>query len=337
MTRKHWIASVSILLGLAALVGGWVLWWHVAAGQLAKSIDLWIAAREADGYKIDAARDPIVGFPFRLRTRIAAPAAAAGDGSWSWAGPDLAIDAPAWSPLSIAFAMPGAHRVSTEGHRYDVQANEAGGVLLLARDGRLERLTLTAKRISAQEEGKPTATIDSLHAELGEPAHDEAAPVPVSLSFELAVETVALPPDAAVALGPQIDRIELTGRVEGPPPRGFDAAALSAWRDAGGAIDLDSVTLAWGPLKLTGNGSLSLDESLRPLAAASTEIQGAPEALQALAEAGLMKTNDAQLAALGMALLADGEGRVKLPLTAEDGELSSGPIKLATLPPIVRP
>jgi hypothetical protein len=337
MTRKSRIASLAILIGLAAAAGAWTLWWHVAARQFASSIDLWIAAREAEGYKIEAARAPIEGFPFHLRTRIASPAAAAGDGSWSWSGPDLSIEASAWSPLNIDFAMPGAHRVSTQGHRYDVQAGEAAGLLSLSRDGRLDRFTLAARQISAEEEGKPAATIDSLRMELGEPAPDSTTPVRVSLTFDLAVETLALPAGTVSPLGPQIDRLALAGRVEGPPPTAFDARALGLWRDAGGAIDLDQLALAWGPLKFVGNGTLSLDESLRPLAAASTEIQGAPEALQAMAEVGWMKRNDAQLAALGMALLSDGEGRVKLPLTAEDGQLSSGPIKLAVLPPVVQP
>lgn len=337
MTRKHGILSISIILALAAMAGGWALWWHFAAKQFATSIDLWIAARQAEGYKIEALRDPIAGFPFRLRTRIAAPAALAGDGSWSWAGPGLAIDAPAWSPLSIAFTMPGAHRVSAKDHRYDIQASKADGVLSLATDGRLDRLTLTASGINAQEQGKPAATIDSLRAVFGEPARDPTAPISASLSFDLAVETIALPPDPRLALGPRIDHVAAAGRLEGPPPRGLDAASLGAWRDAGGAVDLDLAALAWGPLKLSGSGSFSLDDQLRPLAAASTEVQGTAETLQALADAGLMKPNDATLAALGLALLADAQGRVKLPLTAQDGQLSSGLIKLATLPPVVRP
>jgi hypothetical protein len=337
MTRKQGFLSIAILLALAALAGGWALWWRVAAGQFATSIDLWIAARKAEGYKIEALRDPVGGFPLRLRTRIAAPAAAAGDGSWSWAGPDLAIEAPAWSPLRIAFAMPGAHQVVAKDHRYEVQAKTADGLLSLATDGRLDRLTLTVDRISAQEEGKPVATIDRLHALFGEPARDPAAAVAASLTFDIAAETITLAPDPRLALGPIIDHIGASGRLEGPPPRGLDAASLDAWRDAGGAIDLDLMAFAWGPFKLSGNGTFSLDDQLRPLAAATTAVQGAPETLQALADAGLMKANDAKLAALGLALLADSQGRVNLPLTAQDGQLSSGPIKLIPLPPVVRP
>jgi hypothetical protein len=336
MTRKSWIASTIVILALAGLAGGWALWWHVAAGRFATSIDLWIAARRAEGYKIEAQRDPIGGFPFRLKTRIAAPSAAAGDGSWTWSGPDLAIDAPAWSPLTIDFAMPGAHQVQARGHRYDVDAKSATGQLSLRTDGQLDRLTLTAGGIRAQEPDKPPATIDSLYAAVGQPAPDPAAAIAVSLSFDLGAETITLPPDPRLALGPKLDHVAASGRLEGPPPRGFDAASLAAWRDAGGAIDLDLVGLAWGPLRLSGNGTFSLDDQLRPLAAANTSVQGATETLQALADAGLMKSNDAQLAALGLALLADGQGRVKLPLTAQDGELSSGPLKLAKLQPVVR-
>jgi hypothetical protein len=337
MTRKHRILSIAILLALAALAGGWALWWHLAAGQFARSIDLWIAARKAEGYKIEAVRDPVAGFPFRLKTRIAAPAAAAGDGSWSWAGPDLAIEAPAWSPLSIAFTMPGSHRVTARDHRYDVQAQDAKGLLSLAADGRLDRLTLTASGIDARNEDKPAATIRQLHAVFGEPVRDPDAAVAASLTFDIAVETIALPPNPHLALGSAIDHIATAGRLEGPPPRGLDAASLGAWRDAGGAVDFDLVAFAWGPLSLSGNGTFSLDDQLRPLAAATTSVRGAPETLQALADAGLMKPNDAQLAALGLSLLADSNGRVTMSLTAQDGELSSGPIRLAKLSPVVRP
>jgi hypothetical protein len=336
MTRKSWTAALVAILVLAGLAAGWAIWWHVAAGRFAGSIDLWIAARRAEGYKIEAQRDPIEGFPFHLKTRIAAPSAAAGDGSWTWSGPDLAIDAPAWSPLSIGFAMPGAHRVLAQGHHYEVEAKAAEGLLSLAADGRLDRFRLTAGGISAQEPGRGAATIDSLYATLGQPAPDACAAIPASLSFDLGAETIALPPDPRLALGSTIDHVAASGRLEGPPPRGFDAVSLAAWRDAGGAIDLDLMGLAWGPLKLSGSGTFSLDDQLRPLAAANTSVQGASETLQAVADAGLMKSGDAQLAALGLALLADGQGRVKVPLTAQDGELSSGPLKLAKLQPVVR-
>ncbi|HVY50599.1 hypothetical protein FRZ61_44500 [Hypericibacter adhaerens] len=336
MTRRAAIASVSILLGLAALAGGWAVWWHLAARQLASSIDLWIAARRAEGYRIEAVRDPIAGFPFHLRTRIAAPSAAAADGSWSWSGPDLAIEAPAWAPLHIAFLMAGAHQVASRGHHYDVQAVTAGGSLELARDGRLDRMSLLAGGISAREPEQPPATIATLSAVLGQPAPDPATPVPTSLTFDLGAETIQLPPDPRLALGSSIEKLGLAGRLEGPPPRGLDAAALGAWRDAGGAVDLDLFTIAWGPLSISGSGTLSLDGTLRPLAAATTEIRGATETLVALAQAGLMRSNDAQLAALALALLTDDQGRLKLPLTAQDGELSAGPVKLATLQPVVR-
>ncbi|MGH6940869.1 MAG: DUF2125 domain-containing protein [Hypericibacter sp.] len=336
MTRKSWIAALIAVLVLAGLAGGWALWWHEAAGRFATSIDLWIAARRAEGYKIEAQRDPIGGFPFRLRTRIAAPTAAAGDGSWSWSGPDLAIDAPAWSPLDIAFAMPGAHQVQARGHHYEVEAKTAEGLLSLATDGRLDRFRLTAGGISAQEPDKPAATIESLYATVSQPAPDPAAAIAASLAFDLGAENVTMPPDPRLALGPKLDHLATSGRLEGPLPRGFDAASLAAWRDAGGAVDLDLVGLAWGPLRLTGSGTFALDDQLRPLAAANTSVQGTIETLQALADAGLMKPNDAQLAALGLALLSDGQGRVKLPLTAQDGELRSGPLKLAKLAPVVR-
>jgi 4a-hydroxytetrahydrobiopterin dehydratase len=139
--------------------------------------------------------------------------------------------------LSIGFVMPGAHRVLAQGHQYEVEAKAAEGLLSLAADGRLDRFRLTAGGISAQEPGRGAVTIDSLYATLGQPAPDASATIPASLSFDLGAETITLPPDPRLALGPKLDHVAASGRLEGPPPRGFDAASLAAWRDAGGAIE----------------------------------------------------------------------------------------------------
>jgi hypothetical protein len=325
------------VVAAAALAAGWIGWWYVAAGRFADAVDGWIAARAAEGYRIEASRIRVSGFPLRLKTSIASPGATAPDGSWSWTGPDIALAAPAWAPLRIAFAFPGLHSLTLKGKRYEAVTARADGRLDLAADGRIDRLTLDIAEASAGEADRTATTIRSLLLVASEPRGDGAGPMPTVLAFDLAANDIVLPPDRPAPLGSAIDEIQLAGRLEGPAPTGTDAAALSAWRDAGGAVDLDHVRLTWGPLRLSGNATVALDASLRPLAAASTEVEGAPEAIAALADARLIDPQSAQLAVLGMAALADGEGKVKLPLTAQDGALWIGPIRLADLPVLAGP
>ncbi|MFZ5792563.1 MAG: DUF2125 domain-containing protein [Pseudomonadota bacterium] len=324
-------------IAAAVLAAGWIGWWYVAAGRFADAIDGWIAARRAEGYHVEASRIRVSGFPLRLKTSVASPEATAPDGSWFWSGPDIALAAPAWAPLRIAFTFPGLHSLTLKDKRYEALTARADGRLDLARDGRIDRLTLDIAEVSAREAGRTATTIRSLLLVASEPRGDGAGPMPTALAFDLAANDIALPPDRPAPLGSAIDEIQLAGRLEGPAPTGTDAAALSLWRDAGGAIDLDHITLSWGPLHLSGNATFALDPSLRPLAAASTEIEGAPEAIAALADARLIDPQNAQLAVLGLAALADGEGKVKLPLTAQDGALWAGPIRLADLPPLAGP
>lgn len=332
--RRLLLAAIA---AAALIAAGWTGWWYIAAGRFAGAIDGWIAGRAAEGYRIEASRIGISGFPLRLKTNIVSPEASAPDGSWSWAGPDIALEAPSWAPLQIALSFPGLHSLTLKDKRYEAVAARVDGRLDLAVDGRIDRLALDIAEVSAREAGRTATTIRSLLLVASEPRQDGAGPMPTTLAFDVAANDVVLPPDRPAPLGSTIRELQLAGRLEGPAPSGTDAAALSAWRDAGGAVDLDRATLSWGPLRLSGNGTFALDASLKPLAAASTEVEGGAEAIAALVDARLVDPQNAQLAVLGLAALADGEGKVKLPLTAQDGALWIGPIRLADLPPLAGP
>src|SRR5690606_19684738 len=115
------------------------------------------------------------------------------------------------------------------------------------------------------------------------------------------------------------------------------------WRDSGGVIEFETVALHWGALRLSGDGTLTLDKQYRPLGAMAGQIRGVDAGIDALVAAGKMTLDDAAAAkaVLGMIAQQDpadgepGEPYLPLPLTAQDGRLSIGPVALFGLPSIL--
>ena len=66
MRRVLLILSVAV----AAIVGAYAIYWHVAANRLAEGIGRWAAERQANGYEIAYGQPVIGGFPLRLEAQI---------------------------------------------------------------------------------------------------------------------------------------------------------------------------------------------------------------------------------------------------------------------------
>ena len=100
--------------------------------------------------------------------------------------------------------------------------------------------------------------------------------------------------------------------------------------------------MVWGALDLRANGTMALDADMRPLGALTADIRGYEEALEAMAEAGMLRRNILPASRVALNLLAktdesDGRKVLTVPLTAQDGALFLGPIKLSDLPAVITP
>ena len=102
------------------------------------------------------------------------------------------------------------------------------------------------------------------------------------------------------------------------------------------------LNLIWGGLDLRANGTVALDPELRPLGALTADIRGYEEALEALAEARLIRRDILPASRITLNLLAktsetDGRRVLTVPVNAQGGGLYLGPIKLAELPVLLNP
>ena len=177
------------------------------------------------------------------------------------------------------------------------------------------------------------------HADLTQEAGRDQAVV----NFSASAQPVTLPDDVHFKLGSEISEFALDGVLNGPwPPRQSAgspdlAERATAWRDAGGSLELSRVSIAWGPARLDATATLALDEDLQPMGAGTGKIAGYDAVLDAMADDAIL-TRSAATAAKAVLLLladtpADGEpAQVEVPLTLQFRTLSVHQVPLTRLP-----
>ena len=145
-------------------------------------------------------------------------------------------------------------------------------------------------------------------------------------------------PGAIRVLGDTIDELAFGVTLKGVVPGGKLGQVASAWRDAGGTIELDNLRLKWGALSATATGTIALDRELQPIGGFSGSIEGYDQILTALVENGHLRAADAGLARLALAILAkagpDGRPAIATAFTIQNGQMFLGPAKLGKAPRI---
>ena len=344
MTPKHRrlvLAAPLILLILviAAVVAGWL----IAARIVTHALLQWTDDRRAEGYRIDYAAPVIGGFPFRLVLRLDRPSIEAPGKAWQWDGPSLTGEATLWRPLLVHVALPGRHAVrwgaADEARLFGGDFATADGVIRLGSDGQLRTLTVKLTGVKAVDDTGAELSLRTLDLS-GELPHTKFALPPEStLAFSAAANGIVLPVQAVAPLGRDIESLAVEGEVKGPLAMGPVKPALAAWREAGGTLELHNVAAKWGPLGLSGDGTVALDKAMQPIAALSLAITGFSETLDALVAAGLVEQKKAGLPRMILGALSHNasngsKSTIKAPLTIQDGALLIGPVKLLRLPPI---
>ncbi len=323
--------------GLLLLAGLYTAAWFYVAGRLTEAIDAWAVAQRAAGWTVDYGAPAVSGFPVRATARLREPAVAAPGGAWRVAAPALTV--------TVTLAAPHQATFETAGH-----------IAMGFVDGRSAGLDVAAARVVAHA---PAADGQHVEATLDAPQL-AVAQTPLKLAARTATAAAVIHPAPAGPDQPAFDlRIgldQLTGLVlpggpdsvsldgsatlKGQLPPGRLSQSVPAWRDQGGVIELHRLQLDAG-LQLTVEGTLALDGDLRPLGAGTAVLRNADVLLPMLAAAGRLDAKQLPMARILLAALAkpgaDGKPEIRAPVTAQDGWLTLGPLKVAPLAPLRLP
>ena len=342
MRRIAIAAAATAVLALLALAGGWFL----AARQVEAEIAGWTERQRAGGVLFSHGEIGIGGFPFRIDLMIPEPALASADGRRRWEGPPIHATASLWRPGEFDYEAQGRHRYRFTGsdgasHEIVFDLLAAAGSLALDQD-RIRRAALAAEKVRISGTAPGEVLLDSLTAELMlEPEH--AADLKTdSGKLSVSGRSIAfLGEGGARASTEPVQSLDLELALTGPLPWGEAPDALARWRDAGGTVELRRLALAWSTLSLDGDGTLALDERMRPEGAVTLRISGLQPTLQKLTAEGVLAPEDAELIAQKAADLSSPDlgdpGRVLIAISAQGGRLTVRDRTYRILHPITAP
>ena len=113
---------------------------------------------------------------------------------------------------------------------------------------------------------------------------------------------------------------------------------LNAWRDTGGTLSISDLIVKWGPLDLTASGKLSLDAQNRPEGRLDARVTDFKNLVDAMAQEGIVKEDEARIALAGLVLVSQFQGNrsgdVLVPVIMDKGRIYLGPLAIGNLTPL---
>jgi hypothetical protein len=285
------------------------------------------------------------GFPLRFRARMHAPALAWAPfgGTASLKAREAVAEVGVWNWRRISVSLVGPYRFSsTVAGAIRTYTSPTGtvGAEIRTEDGRAVQGSLTLERLAfAATEPANSISVGAATLEAGLLPTDEPTRPAAAYGIRARVADVLVPSVLALPFGRSIELIYLDARINGPVRDGRSPAALETWRDAGGTIDVGSLRLDHGPLRVQGEGTLALDADMQPIGAFTAQLRGLFDLVEALRAQGVVEARDAVMAKVVLGALAKrpddgGPPVLNVPLTLQDRSLYVGPVRLTRFPPV---
>ncbi|HET8996278.1 MAG TPA: DUF2125 domain-containing protein [Acetobacteraceae bacterium] len=335
--RSLGLSAFALLVLLAA---GDAVYWRIVAGQLDSGFRAWIAAQRAAGWTVRGTPPRFGGWPLAATLTTTRISLSGGKldfpGGMDWDAGRLVLRVALLHPEQLQAIPSGVQhlRLGT-GPAIPFTAGTMQAVVPLQPDQPPRTVILHATDLRAGlAGGGSTFTIGRLQAQLD----SQPSAAKPALGFAIQATSLALPGQYRWALGPSIEAVTLDGTLTGPFPATPDLTArATAWRDGGGALELRRLHLNWGPLSLTANARLGLDQQLQPAGHAEARVAGYDATLDALATAGALSPSAALAAKAVLSLMAQpaANGKpaeVDVPLRLQNGTLFMQTMPLVRLP-----
>ena len=342
--RKCRLISGAIIL---VLVTGYAVYWHQVARIFDQNLAAWPEQWRAQGYQINVGRSEIHGFPWLLRSAIDQFEMRSPPGPQSWALSKqhgaVTLTGEPWRPLGFGIELSREQSwLMTDGAGRDVlrlHSNWGNGDVKLGFDGRLKLIWLQGQ-LAVESPALPSIQIKEMRGRLAlddENLKDEQA-ADINAMLSLTDVDIDLPQESP--LGNHVSKLIAAGFVIGGIPPGSPRESLSRWRDNGGVAEVTRLEINWGPLAVTADATIALDQQLQPLIAGTATVRGYNQAIDALLAGDLISQAQGTTARVALAAIAqtdDDGNKVKLPITVQDGFLFLGPLKVAAVPRIAWP
>ncbi|MGD8809740.1 MAG: DUF2125 domain-containing protein, partial [Gammaproteobacteria bacterium] len=332
IARRVFVLPLVLMAALAAI---YAVLWFVVATWVEDGFRNWSRVQTERGNAVEYGTLAVSGFPGPIRLTIPSPEVTSRKGGWQWAADAAVLETRPWDWRRFRVEIEGKQRAAVPFagvlRRYSAAPDETLVVGEVDEHGRVSRSLLTVRGLrlddAAGVEVLGAKTL-SVHMNLREPAGAQGQG---ALDLTVQANAVHLGAPIDTPLDRDIQDIALVTTVRGALPDTILRDAIEAWRRSGGTLEMSHFQIDWGRLSLRANGTLSVDEGMRPLGALTADIKGYAETLSALERARILKRQAAAGTQLALDLLSrrgDGDGRriVTVPVAAQNGALYLGPV-----------
>jgi hypothetical protein len=326
---RRWLLGFLILLVLLGAAHAALLWWM--SGQISSAVENWATRQRQQGLQVAYGPPERGGWPASAALRL--PGLRLARDGVSWQAEAVRLSLRPWRPDHLRVEAEGAQQLALKGPPMPLRAAALWAELTL--DGTAMPLAgaLNGAELRLESPSGPVV-LDGLQAGFD-------ASGPTGTAFTVRLRGLTAP--GAPALGERMEEATLQAMLHG---RLGDIGPLSrqlvAWRNAGGRLEVQGMTLRWGAMAASAAATLALDEALQPSGAGTLRLANPARTLDTLAGAGLVQPRAAGMARQILPLLTrlDAGGSVpviELPLVLEKQALSAARIPLLRLPPVIWP
>ncbi|MDF1722534.1 MAG: DUF2125 domain-containing protein [Minwuia sp.] len=337
---RRWFGPILLLAVLAAGIGYWFFWNHLA-DNLKTGVDRWVSARQAEGMDVAHGAVTVTGFPYRLLVSIDAPRLSAPEHPLapSWGAEQLLVYFQPWNfshailqpigPQPLAWGPADARKATL------IQSNDARVSARFDAAGQIDNIAADLRDVVADGDS-PLRQASRIQFHMRSNSGQSDDRPANSTNIALTGNDMVLLPDAT-PLGESFDEAAVSLLFR-PLPAGTEPDQLDRWRDQGGVIDVNRIAFLKDKLRVSGDGTVALDLARRPEGAMVFIVQDADQFIDALAAAGEM--SDLTRIGLRMAVSAlektdkEGNRTVTLPLAVQNGMVSLLKFNLFPVPPV---
>ncbi len=286
-------------LALLTLVALWSLVWMLTAFHFNRALDRWLDTAKANGMTVEYVKRYTNGSPFAIHTHL--------DGLSVTAKNDAALRAG-----ESVFYM-------NLWNWADVSAKLRKGV-----SGRILGTDFDANGLKFGF-AIPRAAAET-HLDTG-------------LAFWIHAFILTFKPEKPIPFGNTLEESMVNVRVMGQAPDFSSEDSLREWNESGGVVEFDRLYLRWGPMIVTGSGTIGLDPALQPEGAFSCRVEGMNAALANLVGKGAIDRRQESLLHSSLQVLSrpsglTGSSAPIVPVSMQNGGLFLGPVRLLSLPKI---
>jgi len=327
---KKYISIFSLIF--LCLAGGYIYLWFHAAEVLENLLLSEISRLEKEGYAPSYDRIEVKGFPLKLEVRFTDPSLQVPHLSFLKiiSHGILTASASVWNPQLVT--LKSNDKIS----------------LSLAEDEEENKSLASLDALQAQFPLTPSASQQYSFDLYGVRFKDwNSASIKVTflrdaqhsqsiLGMSL-YETTFDPKITKLYLPPKIQELRLEANIALPTKVKPDLVGiLRSYYDQDITLDVNQVHLLWGDLKIDGNGSISVDQDLQPLAAFSLEITGIDTLLNSLVKQKIIQKHTDQIIKLVLQPFTKDKGKGtsntpaphQLSISVQDRVLSIGPVPI---------